>query len=122
MSDDPNDKPGSKKRFGWFRGKTSGPDDAENPASPKQDETGSETKPEDEIVAAPEIGPAPEGLSEPDLAPVLAEEPKKKRSFFSRLKSGLTRSSNSLSQGITGIFTKAKLDERTLEELEDLLR
>ena len=41
--------------------------------------------------------------------------------FFSRLTSGLKRSSSKLSDGITGVFTKKKLDDDTLEELEDLL-
>ncbi len=49
------------------------------------------------------------------------ESKDKKPGFFSRLKSGLTRSSNKLSEGVTGIFTKRKLDDDTLEELEDLL-
>lgn len=127
MSDDPNNKQSSKKRFGWFRGKESGSDNADETASLEQDEAGSETEPEDEIDAVSEIKPDPEGSSEPapdepeESEPNPVEEPKKKRSFFSRLKAGLTRSSNSLSEGITGIFTKAKLDDSTLEELEDLL-
>jgi len=41
--------------------------------------------------------------------------------FFSRLRKGLSRSSSRLSDGITGILTKAKLDQETLEQLEDLL-
>lgn len=44
-----------------------------------------------------------------------------KRSWFQRLKEGLKKSTGALSGGITGIFTKAKLDAETLEELEDLL-
>ncbi len=44
-----------------------------------------------------------------------------KRSWFQRLKDGLKKSTSALSGGITGIFTKAKLDADTLEELEDLL-
>jgi len=44
-----------------------------------------------------------------------------KRGWFSRLKRGLARSSNRLTEGITGIFTKRKLDAATLEELEELL-
>jgi fused signal recognition particle receptor len=44
-----------------------------------------------------------------------------KKSWFNRLKDGLTRSSTRLTDGITGIFTKRKLDDETLEELEDLL-
>lgn len=41
--------------------------------------------------------------------------------WLSRLKSGLTRSSEKLSEGITDIFTKHKLNEDTLEKLEELL-
>lgn len=44
-----------------------------------------------------------------------------RRGFFGRLRSGLTRSKTALSDGIAGIFTKRKLDDETLEELEDLL-
>ncbi|WP_366553422.1 signal recognition particle-docking protein FtsY [Aquibaculum sediminis] len=41
--------------------------------------------------------------------------------WFSRLKEGLSRSSSRLGEGITGIFTKRKLDDAALEELEELL-
>jgi fused signal recognition particle receptor len=41
--------------------------------------------------------------------------------WFQRLASGLKRSSDQLSGGITGIFTKKKLDAATLDELEDIL-
>ena len=41
--------------------------------------------------------------------------------WFSRLKAGLARSSGRLGSGITGIFTKRKLDDAALEELEELL-
>ena len=41
--------------------------------------------------------------------------------WFGRLKAGLTRSSAKLGEGITGIFTKRKLDDAALEELEELL-
>lgn len=57
-----------------------------------------------------------------------AEEPRQdlnqeseKLSWFQRLKAGLSRSSNALTEGITSIFTKRKLDAETLEELEDIL-
>ncbi len=43
------------------------------------------------------------------------------KSWFSRLKSGLTKSSHKLIEGITGIFTKSRLDDEALENLEDLL-
>ena len=48
-------------------------------------------------------------------------EKKQKLSWFSRLKQGLKKSSSALTEGITGIFTKKRLDASTLEELEDLL-
>ncbi len=41
--------------------------------------------------------------------------------FFSRIKESLSKSANSISNGITGIFTKKTLDEDTLIELEGLL-
>lgn len=45
----------------------------------------------------------------------------KKVGWFGRLKQGLKKSSTALTEGITGIFTKKRLDAATLEELEDLL-
>ncbi|WP_437383259.1 signal recognition particle-docking protein FtsY [Inquilinus limosus] len=44
-----------------------------------------------------------------------------KKGWFTRLKEGLSRSSAKLTEGITSIFTKRKLDDATLEELEELL-
>ncbi len=41
--------------------------------------------------------------------------------WFGRLKAGLTRSSDKLGGGIAGIFTKRKLDDAAIEELEELL-
>jgi fused signal recognition particle receptor len=48
-------------------------------------------------------------------------ETKKKPGFFTRLKEGLKRSTGTISAGITGIFTKKKLDAESLEALEELL-
>ena len=59
---------------------------------------------------------------EAKLEPVVVEaEPEKKLSWFERLRSGLSRSSQQLGDSIGGIFTKRKLDEDTLQELEDVL-
>jgi fused signal recognition particle receptor len=41
--------------------------------------------------------------------------------LLSKLKTGLAKSSGRLSDGIAGIFTKAKLDDAALEQLEELL-
>jgi len=46
-------------------------------------------------------------------------EPKK--SWFGRLKEGLTKSTQRITQSITGLFTKKKLDQQTLDDLEDVL-
>ncbi len=42
-------------------------------------------------------------------------------SFFSRLKEGLTRSTQKITETITAVFKKRRLDDEALEELEDLL-
>jgi fused signal recognition particle receptor len=41
--------------------------------------------------------------------------------FFSRLKQGLSRSTQKLTGGISATFTRRRLDDAALEELEDLL-
>ncbi len=43
------------------------------------------------------------------------------RGWLASLKAGLSRSSGKLGDGISGIFTKRKLDDAALEELEELL-
>ena len=57
------------------------------------------------------------------MAPVDAEidEPSPKAGWYDRLKKGLSKSSTKLSDGVSSIFTKKKLDDETLEELEELL-
>ncbi|MEO8650717.1 MAG: signal recognition particle-docking protein FtsY [Hyphomicrobiaceae bacterium] len=47
--------------------------------------------------------------------------PAAKQGWFSRLKAGLTKSSSKLSEGITGLFTKSRLNVDTLDDLEELL-
>ena len=44
-----------------------------------------------------------------------------KSGWFGRIKAGLSRSSSRLTQGIGDLFTKRKLDDEALEELEELL-
>jgi fused signal recognition particle receptor len=44
-----------------------------------------------------------------------------KKGWFARLREGLSKSSRRLVDGIGGLFTKRKLDDATLEELEELL-
>ena len=78
--------------------------------------------PEPEPV--PELPPAPAPLPAPVAAatPAAAEEaPPTKKGWFAKLKEGLSKSSSKLTDGITSIFTKRKLDDEALEELEELL-
>ncbi len=49
------------------------------------------------------------------------EETGKRRGWLSRLRDGLSRSSARLGDGITGIFTKRRLDQAAIDELEELL-
>lgn len=94
-----------------------------------------EPTPEPVIEAAPEEAiitpePTPEPTPVPEVEPV-AEEPvedaqeeqteEDKKGWFKRLKTGLSKSSDKIGQGISDILTKKKLDQDTLDELEDLL-
>ena len=60
------------------------------------------------------IAQAPEQA--PTEAPAETQE-----GWFKRLKSGLSKSSNKITEGLSSIITKRKLDEETLQELEELL-
>ncbi|MEQ8406024.1 MAG: signal recognition particle-docking protein FtsY [Oceanicaulis sp.] len=44
-----------------------------------------------------------------------------RRGFFARIASGLKKSSSRFSDSVSAVFTKRKLDDEALEELEDLL-
>ncbi len=54
-------------------------------------------------------------------APAPQEHAENTDGWFTRLKKGLNASSSKLAGGIGDIFTKRKLDNETLQELEDLL-
>ncbi|KMO11244.1 signal recognition particle-docking protein FtsY [Methylobacterium platani] len=82
----------------------------------------------------PEPEPVAEAVAEPDAelpaesAPLVIYQPPaepeaaaEKRGWWSRLTGGLKRTSSALSDRVTGLFTKRKLDADTLEELEDAL-
>ena len=63
--------------------------------------------------------PAPAAEAPAPEAPAPAPAPR--QSWFQKLKSGLSRSSGALTEQIASVFTKRKLDEEALEELEDML-
>jgi fused signal recognition particle receptor len=56
----------------------------------------------------------------PREAPPPAAEPAR-QGWFSRLKAGLSRSTAKLTESVTTLFTKRKLDDAALEELEETL-
>ena len=72
------------------------------------------------------ITPSPVAIPPAALVPMpepveVTPEPAPKRSWFTRLREGLSRSSSSIGTGIADIFTKRKLDAAMLEDLEDVL-
>src|SRR5512134_3727367 len=48
-------------------------------------------------------------------------EPEPKRGWFDQLRRGLARSTNALSDNLAGALTKRKLDEETLDKIEEAL-
>ncbi|MGD2132856.1 MAG: signal recognition particle-docking protein FtsY [Maricaulaceae bacterium] len=73
-----------------------------------------------------EPAPSPDPVYPPDeppfeIPPSGPDQLEMKRGFFSRLADGLKKSSSRLSDSVSAVFTKRKLDEAALEELEDLL-
>ena len=93
MSDDK--KPGLIGR--WFGG---------GREVPSQTTDTHESSPEEPTTAPP--------------APVSSQE-QPRTSWFHRLTSGMSRSSQAIGGGIVSVFTKRKLDTETLEDLEDVL-
>lgn len=79
---------------------------------------------EEQVASQPEAKeePKPEPIIEQTPAPQPVAQPTQdKAGIFARLREGLSRTSSKLTEGVTGIFAKRKLDDTTLEELEDLL-
>lgn len=51
----------------------------------------------------------------------MSDKPEQKKGWFQRLTSGLTRSSQSMTEQVTGVFTKKPLDQEQLDALEEML-
>ncbi len=95
------------------------PEVAKAPDEPVVEEA-VEPAPQPEPVKPKKVKVAKAVEEHQEEAPVEAA-PEPKLSWFERLRRGLLRSSNSLSESIGGIFTKRKLDDDTLQDLEDVL-
>ncbi len=69
--------------------------------------------------SSPAEGEAPPPESAEAPAPAPADE--ERGGWFSRLRAGLSKSSTALTDGINQIFTRRRLDQEALDELEELL-
>ena len=105
----------------WFgrRGAEPQPADTQKPEQaltqePAQEPAQEAAPAEASVAEAPVVEPPAVLVAEP-----VAEAPR--TSWWARLKQGLARSSSSIGQGISDIFTKRKLDAAALEDLEDVL-
>jgi len=72
--------------------------------------------PEPELAS--EMPEAEEGDAKPEGD---VEKEVEKKGWLSRMRDGLAKSTKRVTESITGLFTKKKLDQQTLDELEDAL-
>jgi fused signal recognition particle receptor len=95
----------------------------ETPLAPPPIEPVSEPVP---MAPEPEPEPEPVAVTAPVEA-VVEKEPEvekpetEKKGWLSRLREGLSKSTKKVAESITGLFTKKKLDQQTLDDLEDAL-
>ncbi|MEE2690188.1 MAG: signal recognition particle-docking protein FtsY [Pseudomonadota bacterium] len=94
---------------GLFGKKKDGAPTAENASSSDDPATSPEP-----VAATTSIDTTAPGMTSPGEQPA-------KRGFLSRLTAGLSKSSSKLADGVAAIFTRKKLDDDTIEELQDLL-
>lgn len=133
--DEPSAKPGENKlgepSASWTEGQ---PDYATAAAAGETTPVAAAAPTATPDLAAPEKLPAE--LAGADLQPVEGKEPENRGAtptgmalaapapsgnWWRRLSDGLRRTSSSLGESVTGLFTKRQLDATTLEELEDAL-
>ncbi|NMJ43126.1 signal recognition particle-docking protein FtsY [Roseomonas sp. JC162] len=122
-----------KNLFSRFRGaepeEQPRPPELPIPGPPEAPPTGPETPepgPAETPPSVPEPTPEPIPVEIPPPTALAADPPAEdpapaKGGWFSRLKAGLARSTAKLTDSVTGLFTKRKLDDAALEELEETL-
>ncbi|ACI99582.1 signal recognition particle-docking protein FtsY [Rhodospirillum centenum] len=97
------------------------PPEAEQETLPAAGEPAAASDAADGDDAAPAaVAPAAVAPAAAAVEPGMDDRPERK-GWFARLKDGLSKSTSRLTEGISGIFTKRKLDDEALEELEELL-
>ena len=125
--------PEKKGWFARFRSRGTPAVETPKPAEPEIEKT---EQVEPAVAAEPEtqIAPSPsepvQTAPQPETVPVEAvaekepevEKPEvEKKGWLSRLRDGLAKSTKRVTESITGLFTKKKLDQETLNEIEDAL-
>lgn len=98
--------------------------DEEPAPDPEETDSPASSETEAELVSAvekPKKVKVSKSVEESQEEEPIEETPEPRVSWFERLRRGLARSSSSLSDSIGGIFTKRKLDDDTLQDLEDVL-
>ncbi len=126
------------EKKGWFARLRSRVAPTVEPPKPAEPEVATPDPVEPAVVAEPEMPAAPptiEAAPEPEPVPVEAvaekepevetPEPEKpepeKKGWLSRLREGLSKSTKKVAESITSLFTKKRLDQQTLDDLEDVL-
>ena len=107
-----------------FWGRLTGKPQPEASLPPPEPHPREAAAPEPPVSEPPvwEPPPAEATPTETAPAPVAPEpEPEAPRGFFARLKAGLARSTAKLTDAIGSVFTRRKLDDAALEELEEML-
>lgn len=98
--------------------KTEAKIESEPKAEPKTQDAPKASKPSKSSVTLTERKSVAD--AEPDAEPVV-KEAEQQSGWLSRLTKGLSRSSEALTENITKVFTDKKLDDDTLQDLEDVL-
>lgn len=121
------------EKKGWFARLRSKVAPTVEPPKPTEPEVAQPEPVEPAVATEPELPAAPppiEAAPEPEPVPVEAvaekepevEKPEtEKKGWLSRLREGLSKSTRKVAESITSLFTKKKLDQQTLDDLEDVL-
>jgi len=116
----------AEEKKGGFFSRLFVTDTPDGQPKPKPDEARPEAASPDEMAAgtlpagdAGTVQPSTGSDVKPQPDPAPAAETS--GGWFARLRTGLSKSSSAITSGITGIFTQTKLDDATLEDLEDVL-
>jgi fused signal recognition particle receptor len=99
---------------------------SEPPSEPVRTAPEPETAPVEsvqvEAVAEQEPEVEKPEVEKPEVEKPEVEKPEvEKKGWLSRLREGLSKSTKKVAESITGLFTKKKLDQQTLDDLEDAL-